>query len=66
MYPQQEQLKEEQYGHVCELHEQMREQERNLEQQELWNKEQVERAIQENLKLKHEQENELKGTGVIT
>ncbi|XP_056592731.1 coiled-coil domain-containing protein 83 isoform X2 [Triplophysa dalaica] len=60
MYQQQKQLKEEQHGYVCELHKQMKEHDRNLEKKELWNKEQVEYAVQENLKLKHKQENELK------
>lgn len=66
MYQQQKQLKEEQHGYVCELHKQMKEQDRNLEKKELWNKEQVEYAVQENIKLKHKQENELKGSGVTT
>ncbi|XP_051542260.1 coiled-coil domain-containing protein 83-like isoform X2 [Myxocyprinus asiaticus] len=55
----QEHLREEHAGQVNELHNQLKEQERNLEQSELAYKDQVESAVQSNLELKCKQEKEL-------
>ncbi|XP_066507525.1 coiled-coil domain-containing protein 83 isoform X1 [Hoplias malabaricus] len=54
-----DQLRDEQLSHIRELQKQAKEQEKKLEQGEVENKEQVEKAQQMNIKLIHNQEQEL-------
>jgi len=62
MYLQQEQLREENTHHVCELSKRIKEQERDLEQRQGEYEVHVKQTTRENLELKQEQEKHQEGT----